>query len=416
MRILLVHNKYKQPGGENVVFESEGELLSSNGHLVEQLIFDNSTINTFLDKLLSGLKVIYNPVSARKLREKIQDFGPDIIHVHNFLPLVSPSIFFAAKKSGIPTILTLHNYRLICPSATLVFKGKIYERSIQSVFSIDAVLKGVYRNSKLQTAAVAFMVAFHNLIGTWRNKVDFYIALSQFAKEKFKTSALAIPEERLVVKPNFVPDFGAGLSERNDDFLFVGRLVEEKGIQVLLKASKILQFNLTIIGDGPLRKLVIDEVAGNPNICYLGFQDKKNIASHMKKCKALIFPSIWYEGFPLTILEAFSTSTLVIASNLGAMAEIIQDRVNGLLFDAGDEIALANKIVEVDAEPYWAKQLADNARLSYLSNYTPEKNYGLLMGIYSNALAAKKQCEEKHNKIVSHSITAIGNSSSVIIH
>jgi glycosyltransferase involved in cell wall biosynthesis len=413
MRILLVHNKYKQPGGENVVVESEGELLASNGHLVEQLIFDNSSINTFYDRILSGLKVIYNPASVRKLREKIQEFGPDIIHIHNFVPLASPSIFYAAKRFGIPTILTLHNYRLICPSATLVHKGKIYEHSVQSVFPIDAILKGVYRNSKLQTAAIAIMVAVHNLMGTWRNKVDFYIALSQFAKEKFKTSSLAIPEERLVVKSNFVPDFGAGNSERNDELLFVGRLVEEKGIQVLLKASKILRFNLTIIGDGPLRKLVTDAIEANPNIHYLGFQDKRSIANHMKKCKALIFPSIWYEGFPLTILEAFSTGTLVIASRLGAMAEIIRDGENGLLFEAGDEIALANKIIEIDAEPELARQLAANARLTYLSNYTPDKNYGLLMDIYKKAVALKKQSKKKSDRVVHHWIVTVANSESI---
>src|SRR5258706_7455222 len=338
MKILLIHNKYQQPGGENVVFETEGELLAKNGHFVERLVFDNSTIRTFVDIFFSGLKVIYNPESARKLWKQIEHFKPDIIHVHNFVPLVSPSIFFVAKEFNIPTILTLHNYRLICPSATLVYKGKIYERNIHSVFPFDAIIKGVYRNSMLQTAAVATMVGLHNLIGTWRNKVDFYIALTNFAKEKFRTSALAIPEERLVVKPNFVHDFGIAHSMRNDELLFVGRLVEEKGIQILLKATQILQFNLTIIGDGPLRKLVTDAAKANPNIHYLGFQDKVNVANHMKKCKALIFPSIWYEGFPLTVLEAFSTGTLVIASKLGAMAEIIHDRVNGLLFEPGDEI------------------------------------------------------------------------------
>jgi glycosyltransferase involved in cell wall biosynthesis len=202
---------------------------------------------------------------------------------------------------------------------------------------------------------------------------------------------LAIPEEQLVVKPNFVPDFGTGDSIRNDEFLFVGRLVEEKGIEVLLKATRILDFKLTIIGDGPLRKIVSDAALANPNINYIGYQDKISVARHLKRCKALIFPSIWYEGFPLTILEAFSTSTLVIASRLGAMAEIIQDRVNGLLFDAGDELALANKIVEVDAEPEWAERLGQNARLNYLANYTPEKNYGLLVAVYTKALAFQRE-------------------------
>lgn len=395
MKILLVHNLYKQPGGENVVFESEGELLSKHGHFVERLVFDNSTIKTFFDRLLSGVKVIYNPESARRLKEKIDHFNPDIIHVHNFIPLVSPSVFFVAKKFNIPIILTLHNYRLICPSATLVYKGKIYERSIHKIFPLDAIRKGVYRNSVLETAAIVLMVAFHNLIGTWRNKVDYFIALSDFAKEKFKTSALAIREELLVVKSNFVPDFGVGHAERDDDLLFVGRLVEEKGIRVLLKAAVLLPFKLTIIGDGPLKNLVTKAASTNPNIHYLGFRDKVTVARHMKKCKALIFPSIWYEGFPLAILEAFSTGTLVIASQLGAMAEIIQNGVNGLLFETGNEKALVDKIIEVNAKPDYAKQLAGNARLSYLTHYTPEKNYGLLIGIYNKALVRKHQEQNK---------------------
>jgi len=400
MKILLVHNKYQQPGGENVVFETEGELLSSNGHFVERLTFDNAEIKTWVDKCLSGLKVIYNPASARKFREKIEHFNPDIIHVHNFVPLVSPSIFSVAKKFGIPIILTLHNYRLICPSATLVYKGKIYEQSIHSVFPIDAVIKGVYRKSPLQTAAVAVMVAWHNLIGTWRNKVDFYIVLSQFAREKFKASRLGIPEERLVVKPNFVPDFGMGHAARDNDFLFVGRLVEEKGVRVLLKAARLLTFKLTIIGDGPMRKLVTDAVSSNSNIRYLGFQDKVNIARHMKRSKALIFPSIWYEGFPLAILEAFSTGTLVIASGLGAMAEIIQNGVNGLLFETGNEADLVKKIVEIEDKPAFVNQMAEKARLSYLTHYTPEKNYGLLLGIYNKAIALKKQEQERQDKMI----------------
>ena len=404
MRILLIHNKYKQAGGENVVFETEGELLSSHGHFVERLVFDNSTIRTFMDKILAGWKVIYNPATVRALGHKIAHFNPDIIHVHNFVPLVSPSVFFVAKQFNIPTILTLHNYRLICPSATLVYRGAIYERSIHSVFPLDAIMKGVYRNSRLQTAAMVIMVSLHNLMGTWRNKVDYYIALSKFAKDKFKTSALAIPEERLVVKPNYVPDFGMGDSRRSNEFLFIGRLVEEKGIEVLLRATKILPFNLTIIGDGPLRNLVADAARANANIHYLGFQDKTSVAKHLKKCKALIFPSIWYEGLPLAILEAFSTGTLVIASKLGAMAEIIQDGINGLLFDAGDEVVLANKIVEVGAEPERARLLAQNARLSYLQHYTPEKNYRLMMDIYHKAMTHRRQSDEGHDGALGQSM------------
>src|SRR5258705_8708503 len=155
MKILLIHNMYKQPGGENSIFQSEGELLSRYGHFVERLVFDNAKIKSIADKLLSGLKIIYNPESARELKRKIEHFNPDIIHVHNFVPLASPAIFFVAKKYNVPVILTLHNYRLICPSATLFYKRKIYEKSIRSIFPVDAILKGVYRNSQIQTAAVA---------------------------------------------------------------------------------------------------------------------------------------------------------------------------------------------------------------------------------------------------------------------
>lgn len=397
MKILLVHNMYKQPGGETCVFQSEGELLSRNGHFVERMVFDNAGIRTFLDICLSGLKLVYNPVSARKLSKKIEQFNPDIIHVHNFMPLISPSIFFVAKKYNVPVILTLHNYRLICPSATLYHNEKIYEKSINSIFPIDAILKGVYRNSRIQTAAVAIMVAFHNIIGTWRTKVDFYIALSNFAKEKFRRSALSIPEDRLVVKPNFVQDCGIGQSTRDNFFLFVGRLVEEKGIQTLLKATKLHNFKLTIIGDGPLSKMVEDAARQNENIRYLGFQDKPSTISHLKKCKALIFPSIWYEGLPLVILEAFSTGTPVIASKLGSMAEIVQNRINGMHFESGNEADLVDKIAEINARPEWARCLADNARLNYLVRHTPDKNYSMLISIYQQALELKRQ---EQNKLV----------------
>ena len=401
MKILLVHNQYKQPGGENVVFQTEGELLSRHGHFVERLVFDNAGIKTVLDKVLSGLKTIYNPESARELRKRIERFGPDVIHVHNFVPLISPSILFVAKKYSIPVILTLHNYRLICPSATLFYNDKIYEKSIHSLFPIDAILKGVYRNSRIQTAAVAFMVAIHTIIGTWRTKVDWYITLSGFAKEKFRKSILSIPEDRLIVKPNFVPDSGMGDSIRKDFFLFIGRLVEEKGIQVLLKAATLHNHKVTIIGDGPLRDKVEAAARTNPNIRYLGFQDKLSIMTHLKKCKALIFPSIWYEGFPITILEAFSTGTLVIASKLGVMNEVIQNRVNGLLFEAGSESDLVAKMDEVNAQQEWAKCLSDNARLTYLTHYTAEKNYNLLINIYNKALSLKRQ---EQNKLVQHAV------------
>ena len=388
MNILLVHNKYKQAGGEDAVFEAEAELLTRNRHSVETLVFDNAEIVTLRDRLMSALRIVYNPASARMLKAKILEFQPDIIHVHNFVPLASPSIFFVAARFRIPVILTLHNFRLICPSATLFHKNRIFEESMRSVFSLRAVFRGVYRNSILQTAAVAFMTAIHAVAGTWRNKVSLYIALTRFARQKFLDAAIRLPEEKLTVKQNFIRDYGRGEVERQDYFLFVGRLTEEKGIRTLLRAARLADFQVVIIGEGPLRELVVESARENPNITYLGYQDKTAVIGHMKRCKGLIFPSVWYEGFPVTLLEALCCGTIVIASRLGSMAEIIEHGLNGLHFEAGNESDLVSRIREVNDNPGYLRSMSARARLAYLDHYTPERNYTLLINIYQRALAA----------------------------
>lgn len=396
MKILLIHNKYQQAGGEDAVVFNEGELLSKNGHCVEQMFFDNNTIKSWTYRLLYGIQAAYNLGSARAIQKKIDYFSPHVIHVHNFTPLVSPSVFFVANKNKIPIIVTLHNYRLLCPSATLFYNNSIYEKSIHTFFPWDAVRKGVYRNSVLETAALAFITTVHNTLGTWRNRVDRYITLTSFAKDKFKNSSLSIADEKLVVKPNFVENKGRGESSRKNFFLFVGRLTEEKGIRTLLKACEKSNFKLTIIGDGPLRKLVEDSALINNNITYLGHQSSEIVLHSLKSCKALLFPSIWYEGFPITILEAFSTGTVVVASKLGGMAEIIQDHVNGLHFEAGNADDLVRKISEISEHAELSKIIEENAYATYLKYYTPQKNYEQLTAIYNEAIAQKTKKYE-HN-------------------
>src|SRR5688572_17157542 len=210
MKIILVHNKYQQAGGEDLVFHSEGELLQQHGHEVEYVIFDNKDIKTTIDKWLSGIKVVYNTGSYRRLGKVITAFKPDIIHIHNFVPLASPSIFFAAKRYNIPVVVTLHNYRLICPSATLFHNDSIYEKSVHASFPWDAIKKGIYRNSRLQTAALAIATRFHNVIGTWQDKVNKFIVLTEFARRRFEDSVLKTAPGAFEVKPNFVVDHGVG--------------------------------------------------------------------------------------------------------------------------------------------------------------------------------------------------------------
>lgn len=397
MKILIIHNKYKLVGGEDSVFYTESELLSQRGHFVEHLVFDNGEIKSVFDKLLSGLKVIYNPETARVLRKKIEHLRPDVIHVHNFIPLISPSVFFVAHKYNIPVVHTLHNFRLVCPSATLFYKGKVYEKSISSVFPMDAVIKGVYRNSFFQTLAVAFMTAFHNLIGTWRNKVTTYIALSYFAKDKFVNSALSIPENKFQVKPNSVADCGGSNSPRGDFFLFAGRLVEEKGLRTLIRATKLHNFKLIIIGEGPLSDFIAQSAKENPNIKYLGFRDRSVIIHHMKTCKALIFPSEWYEGYPVVLLEALSAGAAIIVSKIGVLPEIVPHNVNGLHFETGNEHDLVRRIIEVQQHLVNTSEFCRNSRARYLENYSPDKNYVRLMQIYNQAIAAARSTQVRLN-------------------
>lgn len=247
----------------------------------------------------------------------------------------------------------------------------------------------------LQTAIVALMIAVHHWLGTWKNKVDCYITLTRFAREKFENSALSISPTKLVIKPNFIKDCGKGQTERDDFFLFVGRLTEEKGIRTLLKAAQLYNFKFTIIGEGPLGKEVENFARQNPTMTYLGFQPKTVVMSYLKKCKALIFPSVWYEGFPVTILEALCTGTPVIASNMGGMKEIIKNRVNGLHFEPGNEKDLVSKIIEMEDEIGLARQLSNNARSTYLNYYTPAKNYDQLVDVYDKVLGHHEVVKEK---------------------
>jgi glycosyltransferase involved in cell wall biosynthesis len=390
MRILLIHNKYQQKGGENVVFEAECELLEKNGHTVEKILFDNRQIKTGMDKFLAGVKSLYNFESADVVESAIISFKPDVIHVHNLFPIASPAIFFVAQKHEVPVVATLHNYRLICPSATLFHNGKIYEKSIYSLFPLDAIYQGVYRNSRIQTASAVLMTGIHKILGTWKNKVDRYIVLTDFAKRKFLNSGLGVAADKMVVKPNFTADPGAGMYPREDYFLFIGRLTEEKGINTVLDCAKLSKANIKIIGDGPLRAEVEKQASLHSNIQYLGFQDKETIIDALKRCKALLFTSLWYEGFPMTILEAFAAGTPVICSKLGGPGEIVENNISGLHYTPGNVQELSQKMQLLSQDRGLVVSLGKGARRVFEQKYAEDINYQMLLNIYLDVVKLKK--------------------------
>jgi glycosyltransferase involved in cell wall biosynthesis len=387
MRVLLIHNFYQKAGGEDVVFQAEGELLEKYGNQISRLAFDNKSLRSVMDVLSFGVNLFYNYQSAKILNERILAFKPDIIHVHNFFPIASPSIFYEANKHNIPIVMTLHNYRLICPSGILYHNHKIYEKSVHKIFPWDAIWKGVYRKSSLQTAAVVMMTGIHKLLNTWNTKVDAFITLSEFSRQLFVNSSLKVSQDKFFLKPNFTFDRGFD-SNKENYFLFVGRLVPEKGIMTILKAFSQTQYHLKIIGAGDLEPEVIEATKKYENIEFLGFQKNSEVLEITKKAKGLIFASSWYETFGLTVIEAFSAATPVIIANMGGHGQLVQHEYNGLHFEPDNAEDLLVQLQKLDDKNF-VDVLATNARRTFLEKFTPEKNYELLMSIYRQVLHKK---------------------------
>ena len=386
MRILLVHNRYQQPGGEDCVVMSEADLLREHMHHVARFEADNDEIEGPLDSLKTAVRCIWSLQTQRSFYGSLRDFEPDVVHVHNFFPLISPAVHHAARKRGIPVVQTLHNYRLLCPASTMLRDGSVCEACTREWYPVSAVRHACYRQSRAATIAVANMLAFHRAIGTWTNAVTSFIALSEFARRKF--ISCGIPEDRIFVKPNFLADDPGPGQGDGDYVLFVGRLTEEKGIASLLQAWKALhcKSRLIIVGDGPLASMVRDHAAADATIQWLGFLNRAEILDLMGNAFALVFPSVWYEAFPLVLAEALAKGLPVIASNLGSMPEIIAHRRTGLLFAPGSPLDLANTLQwALDHRPEIGA-LREQARREFESKYTAEKNYRQLMNIYKAAL------------------------------
>lgn len=387
MKILLVHNRYKQAGGEDVAFETEKNLLKANNHEVMPLVFNNADFEGVFNKIKLGIQLFYNTKSAYTLNKIVDSFKPDIIHVHNFFYNASPSILFAANKKRIPIIVTLHNYRLICSGSLLMRDFKPCELCVGKKFPTAGIKYSCHRNSKLETAHLTLVTGVHKLLDTWNTKVSRYIALTEFAKKKYINSSLNLDPNKVVVKANSVNAVEpSGFHEREKHFLFIGRLSQEKGIETLLAAFSGSQFSLEIIGDGPLRESVKQATSKNQNINYLGHKDNAFIISKLKKCNALIVPSIWYEGLPTTILEAFSTGTPVITSNIGNLNEIVSHGHNGLQFNPNSPEDLVKTIKDFSENRTQYKALYENARKTYIEKYSPEINYTNLVNIYTETI------------------------------
>lgn len=396
MRILLVHERYQQRGGEDAVADAEAQLLERNGHHVSYYSRHNDELtgHGLLQTISSGIDTVWASKAFREIDELIEKQKPEVAHFHNTFPMISPSAYYACARRGIPVVQTLHNYRLVCPGATFLRDGRVCESCLGKGTAWRAVAHACYRGSRPASAAVATMLATHRVLGTWQTKVDAYIALSEFARGKFVSGGL--PRQRIVVKPNFVyPDPGSAQQLQPGQYgLFVGRLSEEKGLRGLLAAWKRLSrpIPLFILGEGPMRQGIAAEIAELrlKHVTLLGNVSREEVFPWMQGATFLVCPSHWFEGCPLVIVEAFACGVPVIATGHGPTAEMVAHGRTGLHVAPGDDVDLAAKVEWAWGHPAEMEIMRRAARREFEEKYTAERNYGQLLSLY-NGLVVRKE-------------------------
>lgn len=381
MKILVVHNRYVQAGGEDEVYAAETALLESRGHHVIRHVDDNDRIGHMGRLRLAG-RTIWNRESARALRDVLQRERPDVTHFHNTFPLISPSAYWAAGEAGVPVVQTLHNYRLICANAQLYRSGRACESCVGRALPWPGVVHGCYRHGRAATAVVATMLGTHRALGTWSRRVDRYIALTEFARRKFVEGGL--PADRIRVKPNFLPEDPGPGTGAGGYALFVGRLAGEKGIDTLAEAWDRLEegVRLKVVGQGDLAPVVESLAARDPRVEWLGRRSRDEVNQLMRDALVLVVPSRWYEGFPLVVVEALAAGLPVIASDHGGLMEAVRHGETGWRVPPGDAEALARAVARAAADPLAMASMRRAARADFEARYTADRNYELLMEIY----------------------------------
>jgi glycosyltransferase involved in cell wall biosynthesis len=386
MKVLLCHTYYRQRGGEDCGFEEERDLLVEQGHRVVEYVRRNEELNA-AGPLRAASQTVWNQQAVGDVAELIRRERPDVLHCTNTFPLISPGVCHVAHRAGVAVVQALRNYRLLCAGSYLMRDGKPCEDCVGRLTPWPAIIHRCYRHSAGATAAVAAMQTSHRLLGTWRRKVDAFFTLTQFARERFVAGGF--DPQRVHVKNNSIgPD--PGVRPGQGGYLaLVARLSPEKGIATLLAAWRgdLSLPPLKIVGDGPLAAEVQAAAAADARIEWLGRLGSEEVHRVMGEAMTVVMPSVWYETFGRTIAEAFATGTPVIASRLGAMAELVDDGRTGWHFAAGDADDLAAKVrhaLTLPIDRLAAMRAA--ARQEYESKYTPDRNYARLIEIYQAAL------------------------------
>ena len=389
VRIVVCHNYYQYAGGEDRVFEEEARLLAAHGHHVVTYTKHNDAVDGMRPWSLAA-KTIWNRQSARELGELVRRERADIVHFHNTLPLISPAAYYAARRAGAAVVQTLHNVRLVCPKATFFREGRPCESCLGKIVPLPAIRHACYRDSRAATAAIVAMLTFHRARGTYREAVDAYVALSEFSRDKLVAGG--VPAGKIHLKPNsLLQDPGLGLGG-GDYFLYVGRLSAEKGVETLLEAwnRDASLPALKIVGDGPLASQVETAAGRDARIEWCGHLPSDEVNRLLGAAIALVLPSVCYEAFPRTIVEAYAVGTPVLASRLGSMQELVDEGRTGWKFTAGDASDLAAKVRHVVATSAAERAaFGRRAREVFDARFGSSQNVARLLEIYAEALRVR---------------------------
>jgi len=391
MKILIIHNHYQQKGGESIAVENQIELLRNMGHKVVKYEYHNREMNNYnvMDKLYAFIRFFFNGKTRDEIKRVVKKEKPQIAHVHNVFPLISPGIYNALNDAKIPIFQSIHNFRFLCPNGLFFTNGNICERC-KFGNTIYAIKFKCVKESLLLSTLYALNIWLHRSIGTFR-KIQCYIAPSEFTARKLAESGVT-HREKIAVLGHFASSLNAGVVKRKNVpgyMLYVGRLSPEKGVVLLIKAATdSLGVGIKIIGDGPqYSKLVkLTRKLNATHIEFLGRVEGKDKIKYLENAMATIVPSVCYETFGLTALESLSVGTPVIAANTGSLPFIVNDGKNGLLFESGNYMDLRDKIKKLVKEKNLAYEMGLCGINTVKKKYNPNKYYNKLMAIYDSVL------------------------------
>ncbi|MEV7002989.1 glycosyltransferase family 4 protein [Streptomyces sp. NPDC093982] len=394
MHVLVVHNRYssQQPSGENNVVDQEVELLRAAGHRVEVFERRSDTIadRSLLAKAAVPLLVPWNPAVRMELAARLRNERPDVVHVHNVFPLLSPAVLAACADAGIAAVATLHNYTQVCPPGTLQRDGRPCTECVGAA-PLPAVRHGCYRNSRLATVPLAVSLSVNRR--RWWSGVERFFCISAAQREVLVGAGM--PAERLVVKHNFVPESGICREGAGEHLLYLGRLAQAKGVRLLMAAWDELGADggvgvpLVIAGAGPLEREVTDWAAGRDDVRYVGLYDTAECRKALARSIAVVAPSTWLEAFGLVVVEAMEAGVPAVAAGHGAFVELVEDGVTGLLHRPGEAASLADSIRRIAADQARNQEMGQAARRRYEQGFSPAVGLERLVGEYRTAIAGR---------------------------